>query len=98
MKKMFPNEVVDILRKGESNILVAQLSKEIEELKKQFEDTDYKTTKNLQYEKMGIELPYSWDEIYKNAEEVRNQIREKEKELENIMGLTDEKVEENIVD
>lgn len=87
MKKMYPYDIVNTLKKGEVNLHVAVLSKEIEDLQKQFEDTDYKTTKNLQYERMGLELPYSWDEIYKSAEAIRVQIREREEEINNLLQL-----------
>lgn len=89
MNKMYPFEVVNILRKGEVNAHIAKLSQEIEELQKQFDDTDYKTTKNLQYEKMGLELPYAWDEVYEAAEVIRKSIREKESELANLMQLAE---------
>lgn len=87
MEKMYPFEVVNILRKGEVNAHIAKLSQEIEELQKRFADTDYKTTKNLQYEKMGLELPYAWNDIYKAAEAVRESIRAKEAEIANLMQL-----------
>jgi hypothetical protein len=89
MEKMYPFEVVNILRKGEVNAHIAKLSQEIEELHKQFEDTDYKTTKNLQYEKMGLELPYAWNDIYESAETVRESIRAKETEIANLMQLSE---------
>lgn len=88
MEKMYPHEVVKILRNGESNLHIAKLSQEIEELQKQFADTDYKTTKNLQYEKMGLELPYAWNDIYEAAETIRKSIREKEQQIANLMQLT----------
>lgn len=88
MEKMYPYEIVNILRHGESNLHIAKLSQEIEELQQQFVDTDYKTTKNLQYEKMGLELPYDWEEIYQAAEVIRKSIREKETEIANLMQLT----------
>ena len=47
MEKMYPYEIINILRKGESNAHIAKISMEIEELQKEFADTDYKTTKNL---------------------------------------------------
>lgn len=87
MEKMYPFEVVNILRKGEVNAHIAKLSQEIEELQKQFDDTDYKTTKNLQYEKMGLKLPYTWDDIYEKAEAIRESIRAKETEIANLMQL-----------
>ena len=88
MRKMYPYEVVNILRKGEVNVHVAVLSKEIEDLQKTFASTDYKTIKNSQYEKMGLELPYSWEEIYAEAEEIRVKIREKETQNENLLKIT----------
>lgn len=87
MEKMYPHEVVNILRNGESNLHIAKLSQEIEELQKRFADTDYKTTKNLQYEKMGLELPYAWSDIYEAAEVIRESIRAKEAEIANLMQL-----------
>lgn len=88
MNKMYPYEVVNILRKGEANTHVAVLSKEIEDLQKTFASPDYKTIKNAQYEKMGLELPYSWEEIYTEAEEIRIKIREKEAQIENLLKIT----------
>ena len=98
MKRMYPHEIINILRHGEANVHVAKLSQDIEELQKQFADTDYKTTKNLQYEKMGLELPYDWNDIYTAAEAIREQIREKESEIENLLALTQPEVEEEIIE
>lgn len=81
-------EVVNKLRKGEVNAHVAHISAEIDDLQKKFEGPDYKTTKNLQYEKMGLDVPYPWEEVYQEAEEIRVQIREKEQEIENLLDLT----------
>jgi hypothetical protein len=90
MEKMYPYEIINILRKGESNAHIAKISMEIEELQKKFADTDYKTTKNLQYEKMGLEAPYDWNDIYTAAEAIRKQIREKEAEMNNLLALKGE--------
>ena len=87
MKKMYPYEVINILRHGEGNIHIAKLSQEIEKLQEQFISADYKTLKNIQYEKMGLELPYKWEDIYNEAEAIRVQIRDKEQQINNIMGL-----------
>ena len=90
MEKMYSFEFANInmLKKAENSIRIAKLTQEIEELQKQFAETDYKTTKNLQYEKMGLNLPYAWDEIYNTAEAIRKAIREKETEINNLLQLT----------
>ena len=87
MQKFYPSEIIEKLKQGENNLQVSKLSQEIEALKTQFEETDYKTTKMIQYENMGLELPYSWEDIYREAEEIRIQIREREKELHNLLQL-----------
>lgn len=87
MRKYYPSEIIERLKQGENNLQISKLSQEIENLKKQFADTDYKTSKMIQYENMGLELPYSWEEIYEAAEAIRVQIREREKELHNLLQL-----------
>lgn len=87
MKKMYPFEVVNKLKQGESNAIVAQLSEELSELHARFAETDYKTIKNQQYEAMGLELPYPWQQVYEEAEAIRVQIRAKEEELSNLLQL-----------
>lgn len=87
MQKFYPSEIIEKLKQGENNLQVSKLSQEIEALKTSFEETDYKTTKMIQYENMGLELPYSWEDIYREAEEIRVQIREREKELHNLLQL-----------
>lgn len=84
---MKPFDVINLLRKGEANVHISVLSKEVEELKEFLTNIDYKTIKNTQYERMGLELPYSWEEIYNESEAIRVQIREKEQEILNLMGL-----------
>lgn len=81
------SDLVSLIKSGELSAHVAVLSREIEDLKKTFADSDYKTIKNTQYERMGKELPYSWEEIYNESETIRVQIREKEQEILNLMGL-----------
>lgn len=95
MNKMFPYEVVNRLKNGENNAIISRLSSEIEELKAKFADTDYKTIKNKQYEAMELDLPYPWDEVYKEAESIRVQIREKERQIENLLKLNLEEGENN---
>lgn len=56
MQKRYPYEIINKLRSGENNLLISKVSQEIEHLKEQFDDTDYKTMKNLQYEAMGKDL------------------------------------------
>lgn len=87
MRKYYPSEIIERLKQGENNLQISKLSQEIENLKKQFADTDYKTSKMIQYENMGLELPYSWKDIYEAAEAIRVQIREKEQELQNLLQL-----------
>lgn len=94
MNKMYPHEVVNILRRGEGNVHIAKLSQDIEKLQEQFINTDYKTAKNIQYEKMGLELPYAWEDVYNEAEAIRVQIRDKEQQIANLMGLMQPVVEE----
>ena len=84
---MRPFDVIDLLRKGEANVHISILSKEVEVLKEALANIDYKTIKNTQYERMGKELPYSWEEIYNESEGLRVQIREKEQEILNLLGL-----------
>ena len=59
--KVRPYELIERLKKSELNAHVTLLSGEIAELEKAFAETDYKTIKNLQYERLGKELPYSWE-------------------------------------
>ena len=88
---MKPFDVINLLRKGEANVHISVLSKEIEELKTVLTSIDYKTIKNTQYERMGKELPYSWEEIYNESEAIRVQIREKEQEIINLLQLIEVK-------
>lgn len=85
--KVRPYELIERLKKSELNAQVSLLSEEIAELEKAFEETDYKTIKNLQYERLGKELPYSWGEIDNVAEAIRAQINEKETALNNLLKL-----------
>lgn len=87
MDKVNAVELIQKLKNNPSNAVVARLSTEIEELKQQFDDTDYKTAKNVQYQALGKELPYSWEDIFTQAEAVRSQINQKETELNNILQL-----------
>jgi hypothetical protein len=86
-----PSDIINKLRKGDANIEVAIIAKDVESLKQQLSDIDYKTIKNTQYERMGLELPYSWEEIYNESEAIRVQIREKEDEINNLLKLTEVK-------
>lgn len=83
------SDVINSLRKGEANAHVAMLAREIEELKEILASLDYKTIKNTQYERMGKELPYSWEDLYNESEAIRVQIREKENEISNLLKLTE---------
>jgi hydrogenase maturation factor HypE len=85
--KVRPYELIERLKKSELNAHVTILSGEIAELEKAFTETDYKTIKNLQYERLGKELPYSWEEIDTVAESIRAQINEKETALNNLLKL-----------
>lgn len=85
--KVRPYELIERLKKSELNAQVSLLSEEIAELEKAFEETDYKTIKNLQYERLDKELPYSWEEIDNVAEAIRAQINEKETALNNLLKL-----------
>lgn len=96
MNKMYPYEVINILRHGEGNVHIAKLSQDIEKLQEKFISTDYKTAKNIQYEKMGLELPYVWEDIYNEAEAIRVQIRDKEQQINNLMGLIKPVEEETV--
>ena len=98
MNKMYPYEVINILRHGEGNVHISKLSEEIEKLQEEFISTDYKTVKNTQYEKMGLELPYKWEDIYNEAEAIRIQIRDKEQQINNLMGLMNTSNEESTED
>ena len=80
-------EIVNRLKKSDNNILISKLSQEIMQLKSELSNLDYKTIKNTQYEKMGLQLPYSWEELYAKAEDYRIQIRNKEQEIENLLQL-----------
>lgn len=85
--KVRPYELIERLKKSELNAQVSLLSEEIAELEKAFKETDYKTIKNLQYERLDKELPYSWEEIDNVAEAIRAQINEKETALNNLLKL-----------
>ena len=84
-----PSDIINKLRKGDVNIEVAITAKDVEALKQQLNDIDYKTIKNTQYERMGLELPYSWEDLYNESEAIRVQIREKEDEISNLLKLTE---------
>ena len=90
-----PNNIIDIIRVGHK-VIVPFASKEVEGFVLKIhneigKDIDYKTIKNTQYERMGLELPYSWEEIYNESEAIRVQIREKEDEINNLLKLTEVK-------
>jgi hypothetical protein len=87
LNNLTPIDVINLLRKGEANAHISVTAQEIENLKEELTNIDYKTIKNTQYERMGKELPYSWEEIYNESEAIRIQIREKEQEILNLMGL-----------
>lgn len=80
-------DVINMLRNGNSTVLVNKLSAEILQLKASLSSIDYKTIKNTQYEKLGKDLPYSWEELYAESENYRIQIRQKEAEIENLLQL-----------
>ena len=85
------SDLVSLIKSGELSAHVAVLSQEIENHKKDLASLDYKTIKNTQYERMSKELPYSWEELYNESEEIRIQIREKEQEILNLLKLTEVK-------
>lgn len=43
--------------------------------------SDYKRHKNAEYSAVGLELPYSWEEIHKESQALRDIINEKEPEI-----------------
>jgi hypothetical protein len=81
------SDLVSLIKSGGLSVHVTILSQEIEDLKKELAGLDYKTIKNTQYERMAKELPYSWEDLYNESEAIRIQIREKEQEILNLMGL-----------
>lgn len=83
------SDLVSLIKSGELSAHVAILSQEIENLKKDLANLDYKTIKNTQYERMAKELPYSWEDLYNESEAIRIQIREKEQEIANLLQLTE---------
>lgn len=87
MSQISTADLINLLKKNDNNVVIAQLSQEVVQLKAQLAQLDYKTIKNTQYEKMNIELPYSWEELYAQAEDFRIQIRNKEQEIENLLKL-----------
>ena len=86
------SEIVNKLSKNKKsvNLAIAQYSHEIDELKKGFESTDYRTLKNIQAERLSLDLPYSWEEIHEEAEAIRLKIRDRENKIETLMTLTEE--------
>jgi hypothetical protein len=78
-------DVINMLRNGNSMALVNKLSAEILQLKASLSSIDYKTIKNTQYEKLGRDLPYSWEELFAESENYRIQIRQKEAEIEALL-------------
>ena len=89
IKFLNTGDLVSLIKSGELSSHVAILSQEIENLKKDLAGFDYKTIKNTQYERMGLELPYSWEDLYNESEAIRVQIREKEQEIANLLQLTE---------
>jgi hypothetical protein len=87
MSQFSTADIINLLKKNDKNIIIAQLTQEIMQLKAQLSQLDYKTIKNTQYERMNMELPYSWEELYAQAEDFRIQIRNKEQEIENLLKL-----------
>lgn len=51
---------------------------EVEKLKKELEDTDYKITKCAEYFFCGLELPYDIQALHKEKQALRDRINELE--------------------
>jgi hypothetical protein len=87
MAELSISEIINRLKTSEGNAIVSKLSTEILQLKSELSKLDYKTIKNTQYEKLGRDLPYPWEQLFAEAENYRIQIRQKEKEIENLLQL-----------
>jgi len=50
---------------------------------------DYKRHKNVEYAEMGLDLPYSWEDIHRESQALRDIINENEPKCE---SLSDERI------
>ncbi|MDO4495898.1 MAG: hypothetical protein Q4B62_08945 [Clostridiaceae bacterium] len=76
-------EIVD-KRKALSSInkeLIA-LKNKISESRELLDKSDYKRFKNVEYLAVGLELPYSWEEIHKESQKLRDIINENEAKIQ----------------
>lgn len=51
---------------------------EIRELKKQLDETDYMIIKSIEYQILGIEIPYNLAELHTERQTIRDKINELE--------------------
>lgn len=62
---------------------IYEVKNEIDNIKKQFSDTDYQVIKCAEYSQTGLEVPYDVDELHKARQALRDKINLLENELEN---------------
>lgn len=54
---------------------------EVESLKQELADSDYKITKCQEYNLVGLELPYDIQELHTERQKLRDEINAKEREV-----------------
>ena len=81
---------VDSMMNGADNAMIARKHIEIKQAKQTLAENDYKTIKNVQYERMGKPIPYPWEEVFAEAETLRKTINECEAQICNLLNLRGE--------
>lgn len=57
------------------------LKNNVRESRELLEKSDYKRHKNIEYLAVGLELPYSWEEIHEESQKLRDMINEDESKI-----------------
>lgn len=68
-----------ILWKTKREIEAEKIRAQIENLKKQLNETDYKIIKSSEYQLLGMELPYDLAALHTERQAIRDKINELEK-------------------
>ena len=73
---------------------IGELRTAVSNARKALEESDYKRHKNAEYTAVGLELPYSWEEIHAESQAHRDIINENEPKIEPLIEKRKTLIEE----